>query len=145
MKLKKLLVAIGMAMGLSVSHAAVTDGAFSINQIFDVQYNWSGTTLNASNFIAPYDSNFQTVTATAGQYFKFIDNGDGTHGMGLYNSDNTLNRIIHSTGQITALGSGAIFYLGSGWLGNVISTAEGYNYGASASFTNMDTSVSAVI
>lgn len=138
------MAAMALAMGMvSNTNAAITDGAFSINQIFDVQYNWSGTTLNASNFIAPYDSNFQTVTATAGQYFKFIDNGDGTHGMGLYNSDNTLNRVIHSTGQITALGSGAIFYLGSGWLGNVISTAAGYNYGASASFTNMDTSVSA--
>jgi hypothetical protein len=143
-KVMAFVAAMALAMGMvSNTNAAVTDGAFSINQIFDVQYNWSGTTLNASNFIAPYDSNFQTVTATAGQYFKFIDNGDGTHGMGLYNSDNTLNRIIHSTGQITALGSGAIFYLGSGWLGNVISTAEGYNYGASASFTNMDTSVSA--
>jgi hypothetical protein len=143
-KVMAFVAATALAMGMvSNTNAAVTDGAFSINQIFDVQYNWSGTTLNASNFIAPYDSNFQTVTATAGQYFKFIDNGDGTHGMGLYNSDNTLNRVIHSTGQITALGSGAIFYLGSGWLGNVISTAEGYNYGASASFTNMDTSVSA--
>ena len=143
-KVMAFMAAMALAMGMvSNTNAAITDGAFSINQIFDVQYNWSGTTLNASNFIAPYDSNFQTVTATAGQYFKFIDNGDGTHGMGLYNSDNTLNRVIHSTGQITALGSGAIFYLGSGWLGNVISTAEGYNYGASASFTNMDTSVSA--
>ena len=143
-KVMAFMAAMALAMGMvSNTNAAITDGAFSINQIFDVQYNWSGSTLNASNFIAPYDSNFQTVTATAGQYFKFIDNGDGTHGMGLYNSDNTLNRVIHSTGQITALGSGAIFYLGSGWLGNVISTAEGYNYGASASFTNMDTSVSA--
>ena len=143
-KVMAFMAAMALAMGMvSNTNAAITDGAFSINQIFDVQYNWSGTTLNASNFIAPYDSNFQTVTATAGQYFKFIDNGDGTHGMGLYNSDNTLDRVIHSTGQITALGSGAIFYLGSGWLGNVISTAEGYNYGASASFTNMDTSVSA--
>ena len=143
-KVMAFVAAMALAMGMvSNTNAAVTDGAFSINQIFDVQYNWSGTTLNASNFIAPYDSNFQTVTATAGQYFKFIDNGDGTHGMGLYNSDNTLDRVIHSTGQITALGSGAIFYLGSGWLGNVISTAEGYNYGASASFTNMDTSVDA--
>jgi hypothetical protein len=39
------------------------------------------------------------------------------------------------------LGSGAIFYIGSGFFGNVITTAQGYSYGASASFTNMDTSV----
>jgi hypothetical protein len=143
-KIMAFMVAMAMSIGMiSPANSAVTDGAFSINQIFDVQYYWSGSTLNASNFIAPYDSNFQTVTATAGQYFKFIDNGDGTHGLGLYNADNTLNRVVHSTGQITALGSGAIFYLGSGFFGNVISTAAGYNYGASASFANMDTSVSA--
>lgn len=143
-KVMAFMAAMVMAMGMvSKTNAAVTDGAFSINQIFDVQYYWSGSTLNASNFIAPYDSSFQTVTATAGQYFKFIDNGDGTHGLGLYNADNSLNRVVHSTGQITALGSGAIFYLGSGFFGNVISTAAGYNYGASASFANMDTSVSA--
>lgn len=123
------------------TYAAITDGAFSVNQIFDVQYNWSGNTLNASNFIAPYDSNFQTVVPTAGQYFKFIDNGNGTHGLGLYNSDGTLARTIHSTGQITALGSGAIFYIGSGFFGNVITTSQGYSYGASAQFTNMDRSV----
>lgn len=123
--------------------AAITDGAFSVNQIFDVQYNWSGTTLNASNFIAPYDSSFQTVVPTTGQYFKFIDNGNGTHGLGLYNSDGTLARTIHNTGQITALGGGAIFYIGSGFFGNVITPSQGYSYGDSASFTNMDTSVSA--
>lgn len=133
---------MAIAMGTMTAQAGVTDGAFSVNQIFDVQYYWSGTTLNASNFIAPYDSNFNTVTVTSGQYFKFIDNSDGTYGLGLYNADNTLARTIHSTGTITALGGGAIFYIGSGFFGNVISTAEGYSYGDSASFTNMDTSVS---
>ena len=53
MKLKKLVVAISMAMGMTASQAAITDGAFSVNQIFDVQYYWSGNDLNASNFIAP--------------------------------------------------------------------------------------------
>ena len=142
MKLKKIAVAIAMAMGISSANAGVTDGAFSVNQIFDVQYWWNGNTLNASNFIAPYDSNFQTVTVTSGQYFKFIDNGNGTFGLGLYNSNNSLDRVIHSTGTITALGSGAIFYIGSGFFGNVISTSQGYSYGQSAQFTNMDQSVS---
>ncbi len=131
---------MAMALASVSAKAAITDGAFSANQIFDVQYWWNGNTLNASNFIAPYDSNFQTVTTTAGQYFKFIDNGNGSYGLGLYNSDNTLSRVIHSTGTITALGGGAIFYIGSGFFGNVISTAEGYSYGDSATFTNMNTS-----
>jgi hypothetical protein len=144
MKFKKKILAtlVATALSASVAQAAVTDGAFSVNQIFDVQYWWNGSTLNASNFIAPYDSNFNTVTTTSGQYFKFIDNGNGSYGLGLYNADNTLARTIHSTGTITALGSGAIFYIGSGFFGNVITTAQGYSYGQSASFTNMDTSVS---
>ena len=142
MKLLRSAIMALMTLFATVTHANITDGAFSVNQIFDVQYWWNGNTLNASNFIAPYDSNFQTVTVTSGQYFKFINNGNGDIGLGLYNADNTLNRVIHSTGTITALGSGAIFYLGSGFFGNVISTSQGYSYGQNATFTNMDQSVS---
>ena len=122
---------------------AITDGKFSVNQIFDVQYSWSGTTLYASNFIAPYNKNFQTVTTTAGQYFQFFNSttNPGKHGLKLMNSNGTQHSIVHDHGDITALGNGAIFYIGSGFFGNVITTAQGYNYGASATFTNMDTSV----
>jgi hypothetical protein len=122
---------------------AITDGKFGINQIFDVQYSWSGTTLYASNFIAPYNKNFQTVTVSAGQYFQFFNSttNPGTYGLKLMNSNGTQHSIVHDTGDITALGSGAIFYIGSGFFGNVITTQQGYNYGASATFTNMDTSV----
>jgi hypothetical protein len=129
---------------VSAAFAAITDGKFGINQIFDVQYYWSGTTLHASNFIAPYNKNFQTVTVTAGQYFQFFASttNPGKYGLKLMNSNGTQHSIVHDHGDITALGNGAIFYIGSGFFGNVISTAQGYNYGASASFTNMDTSVS---
>ena len=127
----------------SNAFAAITDGKFSINQIFDVQYYWNGNTLHASNFIAPYNKNFQTVTVTAGQYFQFFPSttNPGTYGLKLMNSNGTQHSIVHDTGDITALGSGAIFYIGSGFFGNVITTSQGYSYGASASFTNMDTSV----
>ena len=139
--MKKILLALLLVC--SNAFAAITDGKFGINQIFDVQYNWSGTTLNASNFIAPYNKNFQTVTATSGQYFQFFDSttNPGKHGLKLMNSNGTLAQVVHDYGDITALGNGAIFYLGSGWLGNVITTGAGYSYGSSASFTNMDTSV----
>jgi hypothetical protein len=128
----------------SNAFAAITDGKFGINQIFDVQYWWNGNTLNASNFIAPYNKNFQTVTVTAGQYFQFFPSttNPGKYGLKLMNSNGTQHSIVHDYGDITALGSGAIFYIGSGFFGNVITTATGYNYGASATFTNMDTSVS---
>ncbi len=128
----------------SNAFAAITDGKFGINQIFDVQYYWSGNTLNASNFIAPYNKNFQTVTVTTGQYFQFFASttNPGKYGLKLMNSNGTQHSIVHDYGDITALGSGAIFYIGSGFFGNVITTQQGYSYGASAQFTNMDTSVS---
>jgi hypothetical protein len=133
--------------------ADITDGKFGINQIFDVQYYWSGTTLNASNFISPYNMNFQHLpgcTATScsipsGSYFQFFASttNPGTYGLALYNANGTVNTVMHNYGNITALGNGAIFYVGSGWLGNVITPSTGYNYGDNAQFTNMDTSVTA--
>ena len=139
--MKKILFALMFIC--SNAFGAITDGKFGINQIFDVQYYWSGNTLNASNFIAPYNKNFQTVTVTSGQYFQFFASttNPGTYGLKLMNSNGTQHSIVHDTGDITALGNGAIFYIGSGFFGNVITTAQGYSYGSSASFTNMDTSV----
>jgi hypothetical protein len=139
--MKKILLALMFLC--SNAFGAITDGKFGINQIFDVQYSWDGNTLTAENFIAPYNKDFQTVTATSGQYFQFFASttNPGTYGLKLMNSNGTQHSIVHDTGEITALGNGAIFYLGSGWLGNVITTSTGYNYGASATFTNMDTSV----
>lgn len=140
--MKKILVSLLFVC--SNAFAAITDGKFGINQIFDVQYWWNGNTLNASNFIAPYNKNFQTVTVSAGQYFQFFPSttNPGKYGLKLMNSNGTQHSIVHDHGDITALGNGAIFYIGSGFFGNVITTAQGYSYGASASFTNMDTSVS---
>ena len=135
---------LALLLFCSNAFAAITDGKFGINQIFDVQYWWNGNTLNASNFIAPYNKNFQTVTVSAGQYFQFFPSttNPGKYGLKLMNSNGTQHSIVHDHGDITALGNGAIFYIGSGFFGNVITTAQGYNYGASAQFTNMDTSVS---
>ncbi len=140
--MKKIILSLMLVC--SNAFAAITDGKFGINQIFDVQYYWSGNTLNASNFIAPYNKNFQTVTVTTGQYFQFFASttNPGKYGLKLMNSNGTQHSIVHDYGDITALGSGAIFYIGSGFFGNVITTQQGYSYGASAQFTNMDTSVS---
>jgi hypothetical protein len=140
-------VAVTLAVFLSSilpAKADITDGHFSTNQIFDVQYYWSGTTLNASNFIAPYDMNFQHPTVGSGQYFAFFNSttNPGTYGLGLYNSDGTLAQVVHDTGTLQAIGPDALFYIGSGFFGTVITTSAGYNYGDSASFTSMDTSVS---
>ena len=144
MKLFKSAIMAMLTLFATISHADITDGQFGINQIFDVQYSWNGSTLNASNFIAPYDKDFNTVTTTSGQYFQFFASttNPGTYGMKLMNANGTFNRVIHDYGTITAIGNDAIFYLGTGWLGNVITTSAGYSYGQSDTFTNMDTSVS---
>jgi F5/8 type C domain/Curlin associated repeat len=121
--------------------AAITDGKFGMAQIFDVQYYWSGNTLNASSFIAPYDQNWNHPTLSTGQYFKFFAStvSPGEWGLGIYNADGSRASVVHDTGTIDALGNGAIFYLGSGFFGNVITTTQGYSYGSSATFTNMNT------
>lgn len=146
--LKKFIKACALTACLfipSLAKADIADGKFSTNQIFDVQYNWSGTTLNASNFIAPYDQNFTHPTVAAGDYFQFFNSttNPGTYGLGLYTSAGALKQVVHDTGTLQAIGPGALFYIGSGFFGTVISTGAGYAYGQSGSFTNMNTSPSA--
>ncbi len=144
--MNKFLAAVAALFAFTgIAKADITDGQFSTNQIFDVQYYWSGNTLNASSFIAPYDMNFQHPTVGAGQYFKFFSSttNPGTYGLGLYNSDGTLAQVVHNTGTLQAIGPDALFYVGSGFFGTVITTSAGYSYGQSGTFTNMDTSVSA--
>jgi len=98
---------------LSVS-ANITDGKFGVNQIFDVQYWWSGSTLNASSFIAPYDMNWSHPTLSTGQYFAFFPSttNPGSYGLGVYNANGTRASIVHNYGTIQALGPNAIFYIG---------------------------------
>ena len=141
--MKRLIYALFGALCLAgPAKADIADGKFSTNQIFDVQYNWSGTTLNASNFIAPYDQNFTHPTVAAGDYFQFFNSttNPGTYGLGLYTSAGALKQVVHDTGTLQAIGPGALFYIGSGFFGTVISTGAGYAYGQSGSFTNMNTS-----
>ena len=131
--LKKFIKACALTACLfipSLVKADISDGKFSTNQIFDVQYNWSGTTLNASNFIAPYDQNFTHPTVAAGDYFQFFNSttNPGTYGLGLYTSAGALKQVVHDTGTLQAIGPGALFYIGSGFFGTVISTGAGYAY-----------------
>jgi hypothetical protein len=144
--MKRLIYALFGALCLAgPAKADIADGKFSTNQIFDVQYNWSGTTLNASNFIAPYDQNFTHPTVAAGDYFQFFNSttNPGTYGLGLYTSAGALKQVVHDTGTLQAIGPGALFYIGSGFFGTVISTGEGYSYGQSGTFANMNTSPTA--
>ena len=159
--LKKLVTAAAAAMlTMASAFAAITDGRFSTAQIWDVQYGWNGTTLNASWFQNLYASvNYDTQATSAsrltdaqiadasanGRYFAFFDSttNPGTYGLALYESDGTLYKVINHTGTFTALGDGAIFYLGNGSWGTVITIEGGYSKNDSASFTTMDRSVDA--
>lgn len=159
MKLRKILGALITALALTNTHADITDGKFTTAQIWDVQYSWSGNTLNAFNFNNLYASvNYATQAtsaarltdaqiadaASSGRYFAFFNSttNPGTYGLGLYESNGTLYKVINNTGSFSALGNGAIFYLGNGSWGTVITPEAGYSKGQSGTFTNMDTSVS---
>lgn len=124
----------------------ITTGKFSTAQLFDVQWNISGNTLNTSGYnylyrsvpsAARMTSSDYAAIDSAGQYFAFFDSttNPGTYGMAIYNSDGSLSEVIHNTGTFRALADGAIFYNGNGSWGTLITTAAGYSIGGSASFT----------
>ena len=148
--IKKIITAALFVLGFtSVANAAITDGKFGTGQMFDVQYNWSGNNLVASNFTRVFSSSgqlstqFYTDMDTNSRYFGFFNSttNPGEYGLAVYNSDGTLYQELHPNGTITALGADAIFYLGSGFYGTVIPTSQGYAFGAGDTFTSMDTSV----
>jgi hypothetical protein len=148
--MKKLLFVLLMLC--SNAYAGILDLKLSTAQIFDVQWNISGSTLNASGFNYIYASvNYATQTTSAarwtaaqtadaasnGRYIGFFNSttNPGTYGMAVFNSDGTRYKIINNTGSFRALADGAIFYNGNGMWGTLITTGKGYNYGQSGSWT----------
>ena len=142
----RLLTTLFVLTFTSTAWADITTGKFSTAQMFDVQWGISGNTLNTSGYNYLYrsvpsatrmtSSQYAAIDA-AGQYFAFFNSttNPGTYGMAIYNSDGSLSEVIHNTGTFRALADGAIFYLGGGFYGTLITTAQGYNLGDSASFT----------
>lgn len=135
----------------SNAFAAITDLKLSTAQIFDVQWNISGGTLNASGFNYIYASvNYATQTTSAarwtqaqtadaganGRYIGFFNSttNPGTYGMAVFNSDGTRYKTINNTGSFRALANGAIFYNGNGMWGTLITTGQGYSLGQSGSW-----------
>jgi hypothetical protein len=141
-----------MLLLCSNAFAAITDLKLSTAQIFDVQWNISGSTLNASGFNRIYASvNYSTQTNSAarwtaaetsdaganGRYIGFFNSttNPGTYGMAVFNSNGTRYKTINNTGSFRALADGAIFYNGNGMWGTLITTGQGYNLGQSGSWT----------
>lgn len=145
--IKYVLVAL-LSVFPVLAQAGILDGKFGTGQMFDVQYYWSGNDLVASSFTRVFSSSgqlstqFYTDMQTNNRYFAFFNSTThpGEYGLGVYNSDGTLYQELHPNGTITAIGTDAIFYLGSGFYGTVIPTTQGYAFGDSATFTGMNTS-----
>ena len=142
----KYITFLSMLLFGTAAYADITTGKFSTAQMFDVQWSISGNTLTTSSYNYLYRSEPSASRMTssdyaaidsAGQYFAFFDSttDPGTFGMALYNSDGTVAEVIHNTGTFRALADGAIFYNGDGMWGTLITTAQGYAIGDSASFT----------
>ncbi len=152
--MKKIIYAIATFFLLAyatIANAAITDGKFGTGQMFDVQYYWMGDDLHASSFTRVFSSTGQLSVqdysdmTTNNRYFAFFNStvASGEYGLAIYNSNGTVNRVLHERGTITAIGDDAIFYLGSGFFGTVIPTTQGYAFGDSATFTAMNTSPTA--
>jgi hypothetical protein len=137
-----------------LGYAGLLDVKISSAQIFDVQWNISGTTFNASNFTRPFYSvnpngtscnSCQMTTAQVqavaanNQYFGFFSSttNPGTYGLAVYNANGSVAWVLHNTGGIRALSPDVIFYNGNNSWGTVISITEGFNYGANKSWTNI--------
>jgi len=147
-----LFVVMFMLLVSKCAHASVTDLKLSTAQIFDVQWNITGSTLNASGFNYIYASvNYSTQTTSAarwtaaqtsdansnGRYITFVDSPTvaGTYGMVVKNADGSIYKWINKTGTFRALANGAIFYNGNGMWGTLITTGAGYSLGQSGQWT----------
>jgi hypothetical protein len=155
--IKRWLIGLFLVAGMQISalaSAGLLDVKISPAQIFDVQWNIQGTTFNASNFTRPFYSvnpngtscNFCQMTtaqvqavAANNQYFGFFSSttNPGTYGLAVYNANGSVAWVLHNTGGIRALSPDVIFYNGNNSWGTVISITEGFNYGASKSWTNI--------
>ena len=129
------LVVASLAPAPARATTALTECRFSSYQVFDVQWYISGGNLNISGITRPYDTNFSQPTLESGDYFQFFNSATdpGTYGLKLFNGDNSLQQVMHDTGDFSAIGSDFVFYQGSGFFGTVVTTTAGFAYGSSAS------------
>ena len=148
--MKRFLLALILFVS-TFARADITAEHFSFSQVFDVQWYISGGVLHASGFNYLYASvnasgqlqagrlsSTQTATyANAGDYIAFFHSttNPGTYGLGVYDTNNNLVRILDNTGVFTALADGAIFYNGNGSWGTLFTTKQGYSINGSGTFT----------
>jgi hypothetical protein len=119
----------------SVAASSLTSCKFSKLQVFDVQWNISGSNLNISGINRPYLGTGRMTDAQilSTDYFQFFDSTtvNGSYGMNHFSSEGTLKTAMYTTGTFRAMGADFIFFLGNGSWGTVITTTSGYAYGSS--------------
>lgn len=139
-----LAVLAGLALpagNTSVAHASPGDirtCKFGPAQVFDTQWNISGSTLNISGLTRPWASTgpLGSGDIAADDYFTFVDAtfaGAPTLAFHQFAANGTFKRALHAYGSFPAIGEDFIFYNGSNSNGTLITTGLGYAYGSSAS------------
>ena len=109
---------------------------FGPAQVFDVQWNISGSTLNVSGMTWPaYGQSLTFLNSnnfTSGDYLQFIPSTDpnhpNTYGLKIVRADNS-EEILNTWGSFRALGDDFIFYNGYDNWGTVFTTTRGYSHG----------------
>lgn len=110
------------------------DCRFSGAQVFDVQWNLSGTLgvdrmLNVSGAALPYKSvpsagQLQDGDIAASDYFAFVDSttNAGSYSLRQFDQNNQEVRVLHDTGVFKAVGPNGMMYLGDGSFGTFFAT-----------------------
>ena len=114
---------------------------FTPTNVYDTQYNYTGTIPNESLNISSLNYPFYTtpslgrLTATDlenGNYFGFINLGGGDFQLNLYYANGSIDRVMDSHGQFLSLGTGYLFYLGNNYAGTLFTTQNTYQNGDAA-------------
>lgn len=122
------------------AHADLANGRYGAAQVFDVQrspaFPTAGQQFTVSGMDNPYDSNGQYTLAT-GQYIQFvqISTSPCRYGITLFDSNNSVVRVIHASGTIEGLGSGGFLHVSDpGGYGTYVSNSAGFSLGSSNSY-----------
>jgi hypothetical protein len=136
------LTAITGFVSCLTAHAELANGKFGSAQAFDAQrspaFPTVGNPITYSNFANPYADPGGQFVMTAGQYLQFTKVSDVPcrYSATVYNSNNTVARVMASSGSIWGIGNlGFLFASLPGDYGTFVASGTGYSLGGSITFT----------
>jgi hypothetical protein len=133
------LVALAFLYPLT-TRAELANGKFGAAQVFDVQRSPALPTANnsftVSGFATPFSDTTQ-YTIQPGQYIMFFKVTDSPcrYGITLYNADDTVNRVIASSGTIYGIAPQGFLHDSSIGSGTFVANSAGYATGSSLTYT----------